>query len=166
MDTWYYAAADRQRQGPVTADDIRQLHITGAINLQTLVWREGLDNWCPLADLASELGLPPPLAAAGVARPDPYHPPGPAAAGPTVSLPPVPNHLVWAILSTLLCCWPMGVVAIVYSVQVERRRAEGNLQGALAASRSARLWALWSCLSIVLVVAVVFVLAAIDGAFR
>ncbi|MCD8166876.1 MAG: CD225/dispanin family protein, partial [Bacteroides sp.] len=28
------------------------------------------------------------------------------------------NYLVWAILSTVLCCLPAGVVSIVYSVKV------------------------------------------------
>ena len=25
----------------------------------------------------------------------------------------IPNHLVWAILSTLFCCLPFGIVSIV-----------------------------------------------------
>ena len=27
----------------------------------------------------------------------------------------IPNHMVWAILTTLFCCLPLGVVSIVYA---------------------------------------------------
>ena len=39
----------------------------------------------------------------------------------------IPNHLVWAILTTLFCCLPLGVVSIVYASQVDGRRAAGDL---------------------------------------
>ncbi|UHQ24014.1 CD225/dispanin family protein [Lysobacter sp. 5GHs7-4] len=56
----------------------------------------------------------------------------------------VPNHLVWAILSTLFCCLPLGVVSIVYAAQVDGKRAAGDIVGARAASRSAANWAIAS----------------------
>jgi hypothetical protein len=56
----------------------------------------------------------------------------------------VPNHLVWAILSTLFCCLPLGVVSIVYAAQVDGRRAAGDLVGAHEASRKAGWWAVAS----------------------
>lgn len=58
----------------------------------------------------------------------------------------VPNYLVWAILTTLFCCLPLGVVSIVYAAQVDGRRAAGDLEGAYAASRKAGWWALASAL--------------------
>ncbi|WP_374014138.1 CD225/dispanin family protein [Pseudoxanthomonas koreensis] len=75
---------------------------------------------------------------------------------------PIPTHLVWAILSTLLCCWPLGVVSIVYACRVDRHRAEGDLDGALEASRKAGLWALWSALSVAIIFGL-FVLFALLG---
>jgi hypothetical protein len=42
----------------------------------------------------------------------------------------VPNNLVWAILSTLFCCLPLGVVSIVYASQVDGKRAAGDVAGA------------------------------------
>ena len=34
--------------------------------------------------------------------------------------PPKPNnHLAWAILSTIFCCLPLGIVSIVYSSKVD-----------------------------------------------
>lgn len=51
-----------------------------------------------------------------------------------------PNHLVWAILATLFCCLPGGIVAIVYAAQVESKFNAGDLAGAQSASDNARLW--------------------------
>lgn len=52
----------------------------------------------------------------------------------------VPNHLVWAILSTLFCCIFTGVVAIVYAAQVNGKVQAGDLAGARQASDNAKLW--------------------------
>lgn len=68
------------------------------------------------------------------------------------SLPPstpgpyVPNHLVWAILTTLFCCLPLGIVSIVFAAQVDGKRAAGDLAGAQDASRKALNWAIASAL--------------------
>ncbi|HLM52531.1 MAG TPA: CD225/dispanin family protein [Pseudoxanthomonas sp.] len=56
----------------------------------------------------------------------------------------VPNHLVWAILSTLFCCLPLGIVAIVHAAKVDEKRAAGDLPGAREASHKAKFWALLS----------------------
>ncbi|WP_367347519.1 CD225/dispanin family protein [Stenotrophomonas bentonitica] len=60
----------------------------------------------------------------------------------------VPNNLVWAILTTLFCCLPLGVVSIVYAAQVDGRRAAGDVAGAYAASRKAAGWAWASALAL------------------
>ena len=31
----------------------------------------------------------------------------------------IPNNMVWAILTTLFCCLPFGIVSIVYAAQVD-----------------------------------------------
>ncbi len=56
----------------------------------------------------------------------------------------IPNHLVWAILSTLFCCLPLGIVSIVYASQVDGKRAAGDIAGALEASGKAKFWAMLS----------------------
>lgn len=55
-------------------------------------------------------------------------------------IPNVPNYLVQSILTTLCCCLPFGVVALVFSSQVNSKLAMGDVAGAQAASRSARTW--------------------------
>ncbi|MDT0164379.1 CD225/dispanin family protein [Actinotalea sp. AC32] len=60
------------------------------------------------------------------------------------STPPPPNHLVWAILTTVLCCLPLGVVSIVFSTQVNTKWAQGDQAGAQVASQRAKTWAIAS----------------------
>ena len=57
---------------------------------------------------------------------------------------PIPNHLVWAILATIFCCLPTGIVAIVYAAQVNGLIDAGNYHGAIRASRNAKTWAIVS----------------------
>jgi vacuolar-type H+-ATPase subunit I/STV1 len=52
----------------------------------------------------------------------------------------IPNYLVPAILVTLFCCLPAGVVSIIYSTQVNSKVAAGDVQGAMDASKTARMW--------------------------
>jgi hypothetical protein len=52
----------------------------------------------------------------------------------------VPNYLAFAILSTIFCCIPAGIPAIVYSSQVNSKLMAGDLAGAQAASSKAKLW--------------------------
>lgn len=54
------------------------------------------------------------------------------------------NYLVWAILSTFLCCLPLGAVAIVKSTKVDNLWLSGNHAEAIQASQSAKQWALIS----------------------
>lgn len=70
------------------------------------------------------------------------------------------NYLVWAILTTILCCLPLGVVSIVFSSQVNSKWAMGDAQGALKASNNARNFAIASAVA-VLVIGVVWLFFAI-----
>ena len=54
------------------------------------------------------------------------------------------NYLVWAILSTLLCCLPFGIVAIVKSSKVDTLWYAGNHTEAIQASNDAKKWSIIS----------------------
>ncbi len=54
---------------------------------------------------------------------------------------PPPNYLVWAILTTILCCLPFGIVSIVYAAQVNSKWQMGDFEGAKLSSKNAKLWA-------------------------
>lgn len=70
---------------------------------------------------------------------------------------PPPNYLVWAIVTTVLCCLPLGVVSIVYAAQVNGKWSSGDHQGAQESSQKAKQWAIWSAIA-GLIVAVLYVI--------
>ena len=90
------------------------------------------------------------------------YPPPAAPIGPSGQVPP-PNNLVWAILTTLFCCLPFGVVSIVYAAQVNGKFMAGDIAGAQESSKKAKTWAIVSAASgaVVLVVYFVFLAGAI-----
>ena len=51
----------------------------------------------------------------------------------------VPNYLIPAILSAL-CCFPLGIISIVFAAQVNGKVASGDMPGALDASKKAKLF--------------------------
>ncbi len=57
------------------------------------------------------------------------------------------NYLVWAILSTVLCCLPFGIVSIVYAAKVDGLYASGDYSRAKEASDKAKQFALISCVA-------------------
>lgn len=91
MSIWYYADAERQRQGPFSAEELVGQFRNGRITLETLVWRDGLSEWRQLHEFAGEfdlrdghadgeaLPLPEPATAAA-ADTSPYAPPAAAVA--------------------------------------------------------------------------------------
>ncbi|MBQ7467679.1 MAG: CD225/dispanin family protein [Bacteroidales bacterium] len=61
-----------------------------------------------------------------------------------------PNtNLVWAILTTLFCCLPFGIVSIVYAAKVDSLWYAGNYAAAQDASKKAGTWAIVSAASAV-----------------
>jgi hypothetical protein len=54
--------------------------------------------------------------------------------------PKIQNYLVPAIVITLCCCVPAGVVAIIYAAQVNSKLAAGDIAGAQASARLAKIW--------------------------
>jgi hypothetical protein len=121
---------------------------------------------------------PPPVPPRPQPRPQPSRPqpalphlppPTPARRGPagsTWSYPPAPsissynrppnNHLVAAILVTIFCFWPFGIVAIIKAASVNSLWMKGDAARAHRAARSARAWALAAFItSVALVVAAI-----------
>ncbi|WP_019137285.1 CD225/dispanin family protein [Cellulomonas massiliensis] len=65
--------------------------------------------------------------------------------------PPPNNYLVWAILSTVLCCLPLGIASIVFSTQVNSKWQMGDVAGAQASADKAKKFAIWSAIAGVVV---------------
>lgn len=71
--------------------------------------------------------------------------------GAPINPPPyVPNYLVQAILTTIFCCLPFGIVGIVYAAQVNGKLAVGDYAGAVQTSNQAKMWC-WISLGVGLV---------------
>ncbi|WFN92198.1 CD225/dispanin family protein [Gordonia sp. LUNF6] len=75
------------------------------------------------------------------------------------------NNLVWAILSTVLCCLPLGIVSIVKATSVSKLWAIGDYAGAQRAADDAKKFAIWSAVAsvvvwVILVIVYVVIIAA------
>lgn len=77
--------------------------------------------------------------------------------------PPPPNHLVWAILTTILCCWITGIVAIIYAAQVDSKYQAGDYHGAVDSSNKAKLWSIISAISILVIILIYLLVAFVFG---
>lgn len=137
---WHYAKHGKQ-EGPVDTATLQEKLQTGEVAPTDLVWKEGMPEWKPAAEVP-ELTVA--SAAPSPAVPGPGGPtPGPVRnvqqPAPAVTSP-VPNYLVPAILVTVLCCLPFGIPAIVYAAKVDGLVATGDVAGARHASEQAKKW--------------------------
>lgn len=111
MNEWFYEK-NGQRLALPTGSDLQRLIETGTIHGQTLVWKQGLPNWSPLADTALAAFLQP---AASLS------PPLPAKA--------IGNGLIWIlafapVLGLMLEAMVAGMAASsAYSVDAEVAQA-------------------------------------------
>ncbi len=93
-------------------------------------------------------------------------PPAAGTAGSIVQTPvDVPNYLVFAILATVLCCLPAGIPAIVYAAQVNGKLQAGDIAGAQAASKNAKMWC-WISFALGLAVGLIYMLVIAAGVIR
>ena len=72
----------------------------------------------------------------------------------------VPTHLAPAILVTLFCCLPFGIVAIVFAAQVNGKLQAGDYEGAQSASNNAKTWC-WVSFGAGLVIGLFGIISAI-----
>ena len=76
--------------------------------------------------------------------------------------PQVPNYLVQAILVTIFCCLPLGIVAIVFSAQVNGKLASGDYTGAVSSSNTAKTLC-WISFGVGLVVLLIYIASCAIG---
>lgn len=138
---WFYSKNGTQL-GPVTEQELSEKASRGEISVSDLVWKEGMSDWKPLGQVTEFSGIisqvPPPVNAGGygnipLAQPAAY----PAS---RIAQANIPNYLWQSIVSTVMCCMPFGVVAIVFAAKVDGLVARGDIAGAEAASKSAKAW--------------------------
>ncbi|MTE25917.1 CD225/dispanin family protein [Winogradskyella ouciana] len=82
------------------------------------------------------------------------------------------SYLALAIISTILCCLPTGIVSIIYATQVNSAYEDGNYTKAVSASKNAKTWGIVSIvlaalgwLVYILIFGLAFLGAAANGEF-
>ena len=73
------------------------------------------------------------------------------------------NYLVWAILSTVFCCLPLGIVAIVKASKVDALWAQGLQEEAIEAANDAKKWSIIGAVAGVLGVVLYVVFCLVLG---
>lgn len=73
------------------------------------------------------------------------------------------NYLVWAILATVLCCVPLGIVSIVKSTKVDSLWNAGQHNEAYQAANDAKKWAIIAAASGLIFAVIYFIFCMIVG---
>ena len=134
----YYLGKNGQQTGPYTMEQLQAMASNGQLAPTDLVWTQGMGDWKPASSVLPALfpqgagtppaaGTPPPMSASVPQVP------GIAAAR-------IPNYLWQSIVVTLCCCIPFGIVAIVYSAQVNSKLIVGDAAGAQESANKAKMW--------------------------
>ncbi len=145
----YWINHNGVQSGPVDLDAMKQMGLTSA----AYVWHEGLSDWVNITQVPELQGAyAMESETTGAVMGQPYQPqPQPAsqpvpqqqpqyAEQPQQPEPCPPTNLVWAIISTVLCCIPTGIVAIFYALKVSNKYREGDIEGAKRASEVGAWW--------------------------
>ena len=151
MKIYYYVDKNGQQAGPVPGELLVQHGVTAYTN----VWCEGMTEWQKAIDVPELKALftqVPPTPPKRDYQPTP----------PTGENCPE-NYLVWAILATILCCWPFGIPAIVYATKVEGLWKRGDKFGAKECSDKARMWCIISLIGGILSLIVGFFYGILMG---
>lgn len=136
----YWIIINGMQLGPMELSEVAS---TPGFGPDTPVWREGLPDWTTAAHLPETAALLPqrPAPAPAPAVTYSYAPGGPS---PVTDEPMPSTYLVWAILSTICCCIPTGIVALIYASKVSPLYSRGDYAGAKAASEKACWWVIIS----------------------
>ena len=142
MEKEYFYLNGDVKVGPLSLDALK----SAPISRTTFVWNNSLPNWVEagslpeLAEVFVSAVPPPPVVSYSPNSANNYTT-GNSYNNP--DRPPMPeNYLVWAILSTILCCWPIGIASIIYAAKVGSAYNAGDYQGAISASANAKKWAI------------------------
>ncbi|HEY0198467.1 MAG TPA: GYF domain-containing protein [Rhodanobacter sp.] len=122
-DDRIWIGRDGQRYGPYSEDDVRQWMREGRLAADALAWREGMNNWMPLASLfvtTASASLPPPpmgmppLASGtprtnGGASPGPFEPYDDT----TRAVLPAPPSLHWGLV-LLFSILTLGIFGLIW----------------------------------------------------
>lgn len=142
MKQFFYLDSDMKQHGPCSIDELRGTGITPS----TKVWCAGMADWDDAGNVPELDALfraeAPPAAVPGRVYSAPQPPQQPQAPSEKPD-----SWLPWAIIATILCCWPLGIPAIVYAAKVDNLWRDGQYDEAVRAARNAKQWTIASIVS-------------------
>jgi hypothetical protein len=94
-----------------------------------------------------------------------YYPPPPNVPGVPMTAASIPNYMTQAILVTLFCCIPLGIVGIVKANSINKKIAAGDFAGALADSKSNKTL-LWIGFGVGIAVTAIYLIATLGNLNR
>lgn len=164
--TYYMINGNGRQIGPFEADEL----LSHGLTRNTMVWRQGLSGWLPASqvpELQSFLSNVPPSfnQSYGQASGRYYNQQrssygnqsGYSHSYGNDSIQKPSNHLVLAIISTILCCLPLGIVSIIYAGKVDGLWSAGQYDEAESASKKARTWAIVSIITGIIIAIMYFI---------
>ncbi|AWI08835.1 CD225/dispanin family protein [Ereboglobus luteus] len=161
----YHIARNNQQLGTFLKDEVIARYNAGAILPTDLVWTEGMATWEPASKI---FGAPAAPAVGDVSVPG-SPPPVTGVAEPMMTVPPdvkpvkPGNNLIGAIIVTLLCCVPLGIVSIVFAAQVDGKYNKGDYAGAEDAAKKSKTF-MWLSVVLGLVASVIIFAMSFAGA--
>jgi hypothetical protein len=129
--TLYFVHRSGEQFGPYSLRELQQYIAEGRVALTDFAWSEGMPQWVFVSDVIGNLRQTPAHAAASATI-------IPATDAPASRKP--DSYMISAVLVTLFCCIPFGIVSIVYASQVDAKFRAGDYRGAEEASKKARQW--------------------------
>lgn len=56
-EIWHYVDQSGQRMGPINEHELRSLLAAGQLHLNTLIWKDGFENWFPVSHVPEIVGV-------------------------------------------------------------------------------------------------------------
>ncbi len=134
----YHYSDGTHSYGPFNLEELK----AKPIHPDTLIWTEDLVTWTKareipeLQHLLTNTYTAPPLPEFKSAQTFDSNPP---LSNDPLQRPPK-TYLLESILTTIFCCWPLGIPSIIYASRVEKKFYAGDHRGAEEDSANARKW--------------------------
>ena len=136
---YFYLNGD-VKVGPLSFDALRY----APVSPNTMVWNSSLPDWveaCSLPELVDVFVSTPPPPPPFIQS---YHTTGGGFSNVGMKPPMPDNYMVWAVLTTLFCFFPLGIFSFVCATKVSSAYFIGDYTGAKKASDDAKKCAIWA----------------------